>query len=221
MKKTLTLLLAAGGIAMGATEIPVEWGYGSGYFPDGAPSNASAPFSVLLQLDLSEMDALSPYGAPLFSWSTSDSSYSDSIYIDIFDGTLSVGLNGTIESGLSLPLEFYSAASGYEQSLLGYTFSEEGVVTLSLINVLTDGTLTEMEQWSTTVTIPAGTELTLGSFYYHQASTTPHQLYSGALSETEMKNALTAIVMPNVPEPTTATLSLLALAGLAARRRRK
>lgn len=40
------------------------------------------------------------------------------------------------------------------------------------------------------------------------------QLYSGVLSETQISQL-------SVPEPTTATLSLLALAGLAARRRRK
>ena len=45
-------------------------------------------------------------------------------------------------------------------------------------------------------------------------------IYSRALSESEVKS-LTTVAAPAVPEPTTATLSLLALAGLAARRRRK
>lgn len=44
--------------------------------------------------------------------------------------------------------------------------------------------------------------------------------WEGIVTETEMANP-PAAPSPNVPEPTTATLSLLALAGLAARRRRK
>ena len=42
-------------------------------------------------------------------------------------------------------------------------------------------------------------------------------IYNGAMTALEVKNLVTG----SVPEPTTATLSLLALAGLAARRRRK
>ena len=41
------------------------------------------------------------------------------------------------------------------------------------------------------------------------------------LSGISLKSAGAVVVMPTVPEPATATLSLLALAGLAARRRRK
>ena len=44
--------------------------------------------------------------------------------------------------------------------------------------------------------------------------------WEGIVTETEMANPPAAL-SPNVPEPTTATLSLLALAGLAARRRRR
>ena len=51
------------------------------------------------------------------------------------------------------------------------------------------------------------------------------EVYGSVLSPEEMAAAMTNLAnpapTPSVPEPTTATLSLLALAGLAARRRRR
>lgn len=225
MKKTLCLIFAAVGIAMGATEIPVTWEYGSGWFPDGTPSTDSSSISVLLQIDLREMDALGYGPSPIFSWSSENNEYSGEIYVDPMFGELSVseGYSQT-EAELSLPVWGYSPASGYAQSLLGYTFTPGGNITLSLVNVLSDGSFEAMQQWSTPSALPADTEITLGSFYYDRYAATPHKLYDGELTQSEMESALKAIVdpsSPSVPEPTTATLSLLALAGLAARRRRR
>lgn len=218
--------MAATSFAMGATELPVTWEYGSGWFQEGTPSNATTPISVVLQIDLKEMDALGGYGpAPLFTWSSSDYSYSGGVSVDPMFGDLYVAEgNSNREAGVALPVWGYSSASGYEQSLLGYTFTPGGDITISLINVLTDGSFEEMQQWSTTSSIPADAQITLGSFYYDRVSVTPHSLYNGVLTNAEMESSLKAIVRPDspsVPEPTTATLSLLALAGLAARRRRK
>ena len=70
MKKTLCIIFAAAGIAMGATEIPVTWESSGGWFPEGAPSTDSSSISVLLQLNLREMGALGYGPGPLFSWSS-------------------------------------------------------------------------------------------------------------------------------------------------------
>lgn len=154
MKKTLCIIFAAAGIAMGATEIPVTWDSSIGWFPEGAPSTDSSSISVLLPLNLREMDAVGGPG-PIFSWSSENYEYSGEIYVDPTFGELSVkeGYSRT-EAELSLPVERYSPASGYEQSLLGYTFTPGGNITLSLVNVLSDGSFEALQQWSTTSALP-------------------------------------------------------------------
>ena len=225
MKKTISLILAASSFAMGATEIPVQWEYGSGSFQDGTPSNAITPISVLLQIALKEMDALGGYGpVSLFNWSSDDFLYSGGVAVDPAVGELYVADGySNKKAEWDLPVWRYGPATGYEQSLLGYTFTPGGDITISLINVKTDGSFEEMQQWSTSTSIPADAQITLGSFYYEMDSVTPHSLYNGVLTNAEMESSLKAIVRPDspaVPEPTTATLSLMALCGLAARRRR-
>lgn len=227
MKKTLSIILAVSSFAMGATEIPVQWEGSGGRFPEGTPS-VTMPISVLIQINLKEIGDLNPYGSqPLFTWSTADTLYSGGVYVDSTWGTLSVqGYAAKGESTLSLPVFWGSPKSGYEQSLLGYTYTPGGEITLSLINVKTGDVFEEMQQWSTTSTLPADTQITLSDtfLYYPGSVSAPNKLYNGVLTQTEMETALKAIVKPDspsVPEPATATLSLLALAGLAARRRRK
>lgn len=98
-------------------------------------------------------------------------------------------------------------------SLTYFLTSESG--TARLYELLNDGSVTLI---ATQTGMKTGTLGTLAVGHWsgqdaHQSGTMSIQLYDSVLSSTQMQ-AL-------VPEPATASLSLLALAGLAARRRRK
>ncbi len=100
------------------------------------------------------------------------------------------------------------------KTLTYFITSENG--TSKLYELLNDGSVTQI---ATQTGMQTGT---LGTFYAghwnnadsHQAGTMDVQLFGSVLDTTQMKSLI-------IPEPATATLSLLALCGLAARRRRK
>ena len=101
-----------------------------------------------------------------------------------------------------------------DKTLTYFVTSENG--TSKLYELLNDGSVTQI---ATQTGMATGT---LGTFYVghwsnansYQAGTMGIQLFNSVLNTTQMKSL-------TIPEPTTATLSLLALAGLAARRRRR
>ena len=94
------------------------------------------------------------------------------------------------------------------------------------LDVFLNGTLKNTITLGTAYVAPTGSNLYFGSASTNDqqdnfaGSIAQFQIVQGAaLSATEIKTI--ANTTPTIPEPTTATLSLLALAGLAARRRRR
>ena len=112
--------------------------------------------------------------------------------------------------------------------MTGLTSGFSGAATLTLVSDMTntktlyvyvDGKLVGSHSNWTATTNQALMGLQIGASFggdraFPEAEISNITLWNKALSSTEVKGLL-------VPEPTTATLSLLALAGLAARRRRK
>ncbi len=95
------------------------------------------------------------------------------------------------------------------------------------LTLYVDGTSQGSLSISATATVSA---LQLGSRFGGPTTTMPAcsgtidnlTIWGKALSETEVKGIISRVSVPyTIPEPTTATLSLLTLCGLAARRRRK
>lgn len=99
-----------------------------------------------------------------------------------------------------------------------YSFSGAGSVALTLGTInLRDGSINNFNLEGISVTDAAGADLTSAGLV-----SSADDLSDGQWGYTFSDNTLTLVATSSVvPEPTAATLSLLALVGLVARRRRK
>ena len=138
------------------------------------------------------------------------------------------------------------AAGTYSLSAFGGYYGKEGMsaITVSLNGTLTAdwssmtygsnawGALTSTDSASSITLSQSGSTSTINRGYYFTADQivvgedgilelTIHGTTTGANNNGKYRTPLNYVSLKMVPEPTTATLSLLALAGLAARRRRK
>ncbi len=203
MKKTLIALMALAGVAAAATEqvntINAAWGT--------APSRSgdfwSADYSVVFTLDalynLAESGTIIGY----YCGNAVNDTYG---YYAITLGGSNDALTLTVGRGRVMGTsDLNTATMSYQDSVTFTTTIQKGVTyTLSV----TGGN----QAMTPTLTWDGGSE-TLASYAGNM---------NGAAAITSVLNPGTiTIEVPSVPEPTTATLSLLALAGLAARRRRK
>ncbi len=238
MKKTLIALLAVSGVAMAVSldEATIKLLGNEGY------DTRSGDFTVALKLDVEELGMLLEQGQTP-AWGTDIVSY-------LCNGTWTgVTVNGSSSNDAIKNSGLYArwgkttnwnsvqwqgntnladlngvfAGTGWDavaSAGLVYSFgaTDGTAVAFTLIgndgSVLVDSYVFAEDLKSSSAGAAA---LTFGgsvaASYYFDG-------YKGG-SETDMKALAGAVATASIPEPTTATLSLLALAGLAARRRRK
>ena len=218
MKKTIALLLAAAGFAAAATD-PLEITWTDN---EATLSEALDAISVVFTLDFESMGT----NRPLY----------EQVYTTIFSwsGTTEEGSeNGGVKhyfGDYSNELQFFAPGSskfgptkieGFVKAIVGYTYCAGEVADSYLTLIDANGNAIDKGIASGTMTRDS---LSITVLSKH-AAVGNIEVYGSVLSADEMAAAMTNIAnpapTPSVPEPTTATLSLLALAGLAARRRRR
>ncbi len=230
MKKTLIALLALGSCAMGVTlEDADRLGYGGSSF-----TTTDGNFTVALTLDVTELRSILEQGQNV-SWGT------DIVCYDINGTKTGVTVNGGSSDGKINTSGLYARwgdninwnstcwTSGNDLATIDwdtvadaglvYSFSSTGGTSVAFTLLDAEGTAIvdtyatagALKSASATASTISFDNSVIGVYYFN-----------GGVTETNAKAlAKSAAVMTGtVPEPTTATLSLLALAGLAARRRR-
>lgn len=238
MKKTIALLMAAAGLAAAATDpMDIAWDeYGTASLNDGQVLES---ISVVFTLDLESLAA----NGPTDDWGVNTSIFT---WNGVADGN---GANGGVThflvdyeswmySDYKSELFFTAPANAngfgktnvadYAKAIIGYTYGVGEVATAYLTLIDVDGNQTEYAPVSgSTKGIPSSLYINTLS---KNSAVSEIEVYWSLLSADEIAAAMTNLAgagstpsepTPSVPEPTTATLSLLALAGLAARRRRR
>jgi len=231
MKKTLITLVALGGIVQAtAATVSTEDTY-QGTAISHTPTNQAA-FAVTFEVDNISLEDIASTSTPFFTW---EMNYSDNKAITVnalfgTNGYWSFYMNGSLGNFLaqSQTANITDASGTYifqfEESDSGY-FISFGKLDMwgDIVPLVTteDGLpwgLPFNDVYSNTY---SGATMTEGSFTINSVNATDPVIknvksWDGTPTGAEITEANKA-----VPEPTTATLSLLALCGLAARRRRK
>lgn len=237
MKKTIILLLAAAGLAAASTDpLEITW------VNDQATLTESLDaISVVFTLDLESLAANGPtddwgVDTPVFKWNgeAEGKAANGGVTHYLLDF---VNYRGVHEYNSQL---FFTAPGntngfgrtdvpGYTKAIIGYTYAANvsaATAYFTLIDV--DGNQTKCDPVSGGKLRESLTVTTLSK----NSAVSEIEVYGSLLSSDEIAAAMTNLAgagsnpsepepTPSVPEPTTATLSLLALAGLAARRRRR
>ena len=204
MKKTLIALMALAGVAAAATEqvntIDSAWGTAPSTGGNFWGADYSVVFTLNALYNLAESGTIIGYYC---GTAVNDSHGYNAITLGGSDDalTLTVGRGRVMDTS-----NLNTATMNYQDSVTFTTTIQKGVTyTLSV----TGGD----QAMTPTLTWDGGSE-TLASYKGNMNGNTANMAYA-------LNPGTITIEVPNVPEPTTATLSLLALAGLAARRRRK
>lgn len=220
MKKTITLLLAAAGFAAAAStdSMDITWNDNKATL-----SESMDAISVVFTLDLEKVGTYRPLYetviTSLFEWNGEDEYGStkggvEHYFLDDPGYDYYNDLEGFHNnSGFG-----YKGIDGFTEAIVGYTYGLNQKAKFYLTLIDAQGKAVEYAL--------AGeggkqrTQLTINNLTKHSA-VGEIEVYGSVLSAEDIASAMTNIAAaPAVPEPTTATLSLLALAGLAARRRR-
>ncbi len=167
--------------------------------------NFSFDFALSEGMDLSTETLIAAYGGSNLNGSLSANMFA----IQLTDAgyTLTAGRGQTNWSDTAASPTSYSFSEN-KSTATALTLSTDTVYTVSVVGTDQSQTVTLM-QGDTTITTLASYNGNMNNSVNGNMNTRYNQAFN--------PNAVT----PVVPEPTTATLSLLALAGLAARRRRK
>ena len=218
MKKTIITLLALCGVASAADVTKDDFGDNlnrvSISLDDVATSFSSGTFAV-------SFEAESSYALDLNLQMGDGIKGGESFYISVSGNNTYLSITAPnldlMNSMVMLPAE-------YRGSFLLQCVNNNGfVITLSHFD---EGTqlFTPIHEVTTNCTFPSSLNtatFNVGTSNSNSSSPVSElRIWEGIVTETEMANPPAAL-SPVVPEPTTASLSLLALAGLAARRRRK
>ncbi len=241
MKKTIVLLLAAAGMAMGdVSPLTLQWQDGYALSPQGtnyvyADSLYNA---VTLVVDLNWealLNAEQTDGTLLFSINDSnEKNHGMGLFVDDGGRHMDAWVNGQdAYKAIDLKYSEISDTVLYTNAALVFTsYDMQGTYSYfeSRLYLSTDNGMTY------TLTLegitPRGCDDggfgSIGSFSYNGEYVNKMDVYNSYLDPEEqliaisnLKNDSTPGTDSTIPEPTTATLSLLALAGLAARRRRR
>lgn len=255
MKKTITLLLAAAGLAIAADDInPIGLNFVSieengSIIKKTATLNsalfAENAFSVVLTLDFK---ALSSGGGDLFlvngtthypsdpndtrpaSWGMKHYyMYEDYGWGDYYESSKLYGVANSSQNSQAIDYSLLNMQPEYADVVYSYKVeNNESVLTTTMY--FYNGNHDKIDDYVDTYTNSRNYLTTYTSIDVLSSAVTNLQLYNVALEGDQIQTALNTLKgnpppsTPgdgNVPEPTTATLSLLALAGLAARRRRR
>lgn len=254
MKKTIVLLLAAAGMAMGGTEKPLELNWKADNSADlktdanGNTINysqyswASNTITVAMTLNWSALMEDKKDGAHVLFEISDDSEKNHGLcvyfgnkgnYIDAWtsgqdDETFSLTLDNKWKNSAKAAIVYTSHVPNESTSTTTYSTylylwdENEQVTLLTLVdnNVIENG---EVEDYTHNVCLSQ-----LSSISYNSDYVTNIDVYADIIGKNESLNLAERVTTTpstpgtdsTIPEPTTATLSLLALAGLAARRRR-
>ena len=192
-------------MAVGAEQLTLTWN------DDYADFTGQDAFSAVFTLNVKGLPSNDSL-IDIFKWSAkedgSSGTFSYGVKYDGYDSSL-YGFAPGKSNG-----QWLEEITGYETALVGYTYDKEGAADVYIKLISADGKPTDVAP------VHFGKVRDAVSFtsLYKHGSVTKIDVYSGKLTESEVYEAMRSLT---VPEPTTATLSLLALAGLAARRRRK
>ena len=211
MKKTLIALMTLAGIACGATTIDAEF--------TTAPSTEGDFWSddYVLTFTLAEEYEITTSGAIIGAyWGTQQNSYNQDPGLSANAIYLTAASNGALT---------LNVGDGKLSSVLGSTGTLDNTISFTQGRGTTFSGVTITKGVTYTLTVTGATGSMVPTLTWNGGSATA-AAYNGNMNGnvTTMYygvNPGIAITTPTVPEPTTATLSFLALAGLAARRRRK
>ncbi|MBQ8807262.1 MAG: PEP-CTERM sorting domain-containing protein [Bacteroidaceae bacterium] len=238
MKKTIIALLALGGIAMGITLDELTYTAGN-----AATTTEDATFSYVLTLDVAQLKKLLEKGQPVAAWGTKIVEYtcndtatgivvngsgpaskiaSSSLYAKWGDNIAWGNFMTDGASSIDLAdLNGEEEGTGWSDVLgaaITYSFSSsagtKGALTLVGANdtviINHNTTMEDLKSSSATGAAISFGDVVTGYYYSNDV-----------LTVADAKEASKLAAFASIPEPTSATLSLLALAGLAMRRRRK
>lgn len=236
MKKTIITLLAASACAMGATTLQDGVQFTDATYT--APSTWSeAGLSVTLLLDVTKFaelfDDATSSARPVFV--SMSGSGSNIVGLEAHEDNRITGASGVTAGGTYDNLYSFGANNADSISSIIWGNVKAAALTMALetsstgtywsLTVLnSDGTYSSTSagnaglRWSamgdiTKVAVDTDVVTTAYAFDGHYQGDAAYALNKAAI--------VASLPAPSVPEPATATLSLLALAGLAARRRRK
>ena len=233
MKKTIIALLALGGVSMGATLDEGAAFTSSTYTIDSSWDEAGASVTLLLNVEdfANLFDTATSTARPVFvSMSGSDTHI---IGLEAHEGDRITGASGVVAGGTYDNMYTMNGDDGDSVAAIDWSKVTSAALTMAL-ETSTSGTA-----WSLTVLNSDGTYTSksaslvglrwssmgdITNIAIDTAVVTQAYAFDGFIkgdSAYALNKAAIEVATTTVPEPTTATLSLLALAGLAARRRRK
>ena len=231
MKKTLTLLFAAAGFAAAeTTPITLAWDNNNATWGN-VDFGADKTISVAVELNWSNVVNTSA----LTSIYTIDTNDKDDYYLGIrsqkyIGGTNDCSFYGTLYDGI-----INHTTLDYGDKLVSYATSILSIENTGLTYCITNSLYLWDENEELITSVSKSDSWNYGFGDYTGISINSNfvvngniDVYNNVFKEPEALEGVAKRLLPsaptpgdgNIPEPTTATLSLLALAGLAARRRR-
>lgn len=215
MKKTLTLLFAAAGFAAATEYEYTDWNGSFTMDRSGAPfftlEDSDAPFSITLI----NLDSVPNYSNQNKFEPNKDIGKGGSY-------TFSMAVKNTSDeaielSSITLGVYLFRFTSAPKEIILTGTRGYRGTETITIDS--TTGTTDLLIDFDHSPIMIDAKETWRFNFEIKSSATS--SVYLGLSSGTFTTRTEVVSGDDNIPEPTTATLSLLALAGLAARRRRR
>lgn len=228
MKKTLTIFLSLVGITMAEASIVQELftlteaaETKSLYIPGEDSDVVDNSWTFVLALDPTALAQLSGGNLrEIFDLSFEEGKSTGVGYYPTGPAQFVVTKGTGNVSGLTSGLDFsWDNVSGAGLTFVTSQGAKNVAVSIYQYIALNDGSV--IENWYTGKNLGTTYPATLGSVTITSEAVQSATCYYGSATEAEAGDLAKKAATNAVPEPTTATLSLLALAGLAARRRRK